>query len=585
MTYEARLEGRFYQNHAISKGSRDIRLLSLQPGHFTDPIKCEIQNANLDQESLEYETLSYVWGQSAIRSSILVEGQMIEVTRNVENAFRYLRKEDEAITLWVDALCINQRDKDPFEIFHHFASDKHLYELPGFRYNNDTKCYEFTSSPPINSQFHNQFWTGFHKVTQSPWWTRLWTIQEAVLPPKVHVLYGPFRTPWETFIRYYENSDYHYLSCCVQAFDALPQQLAGELATHKYQVTYISRGRKLSLRGLQPPFFREIVHAGSLNLASDPRDRVLGLLGLANPEIYGSFFPDYTLTPEKIYESAFRTMIHEYRGNPECFLGSWFGSGSSVSQKSTDNLQTGGQVSNLPSWVPNFATSIDRRRCKAERNRLQLYKLFYVSRDTKSKLSFGDNSTLHMSGQLVTTVGLVHDLPQNWRSTRDLIQQCLKSIESIKATLGCSGDLKAILRVILGELFYKLTTTWTDIVDIVEDEAFSFEALLQAGDSTQIRNFSECIVTAVCGQSFFVTGDGTKLMMGLCPLHTQAGDEVWIFYGGNVPFVLRPLTGENKEEGFYRFVGDCYLQDIMYGEAFDDNRDWSEENGRQIVIK
>jgi len=109
--YETTQEYEFYQNHPITNGSRDIRLLSLQPGNFIDPIKCEVRNANLDQEGLEYETLSYVWGQSAIRLSILVDDQMTEVTTNLGNALRYLRKGDKAIALWVDALCINQRDK------------------------------------------------------------------------------------------------------------------------------------------------------------------------------------------------------------------------------------------------------------------------------------------------------------------------------------------------------------------------------------------------------------------------------------------------------------------------------------------
>jgi Heterokaryon incompatibility protein (HET) len=108
---EARQEYGFYQKHPITNRSRDIRLLSVQPGNFIDLIKCEVRNVNLDQEGLEYETLSYVWGRSAIRLSILVDDQMVEVTPNLGNALRYLRKKDKTIVLWIDALCINQGDK------------------------------------------------------------------------------------------------------------------------------------------------------------------------------------------------------------------------------------------------------------------------------------------------------------------------------------------------------------------------------------------------------------------------------------------------------------------------------------------
>jgi len=33
--------------------------------------------------------------------------------------------------------------------------------------------------------------------------------------------------------------------------------------------------------------------------------------------------------------------------------------------------------------------------------------------------------------------------------------------------------------------------------------------------------------------------------------------------GGRTPFVLRPGVGEGK----YRFVGECYVHGIMYGQA------------------
>lgn len=44
----------------------------------------------------------------------------------------------------------------------------------------------------------------------------------------------------------------------------------------------------------------------------------------------------------------------------------------------------------------------------------------------------------------------------------------------------------------------------------------------------------------------------------------MAGDSIVILFGGNVPYVLRSLN-DNQ----WRFVGECYLDGYMNGEALD----------------
>jgi hypothetical protein len=45
----------------------------------------------------------------------------------------------------------------------------------------------------------------------------------------------------------------------------------------------------------------------------------------------------------------------------------------------------------------------------------------------------------------------------------------------------------------------------------------------------------------------------------------KPGDEICIFYGGGVPFILR-LIGQGEHE----IIGDGYLHDFMEGEAMVD---------------
>ena len=58
-----------------------------------------------------YTALSYTWGDDDIPATpIECDGQVLDVKENPAAAMRVLRKEDESIHVWADAVCINQQD-------------------------------------------------------------------------------------------------------------------------------------------------------------------------------------------------------------------------------------------------------------------------------------------------------------------------------------------------------------------------------------------------------------------------------------------------------------------------------------------
>lgn len=88
-------------------GSGEIRLAALLPGELGDDIKCEIFRVSwlTEPEMPEYKALSYSWGlQSSRPPTILVNDCRFRVTPNLECALRHLRRPDEVVILWVDAL-------------------------------------------------------------------------------------------------------------------------------------------------------------------------------------------------------------------------------------------------------------------------------------------------------------------------------------------------------------------------------------------------------------------------------------------------------------------------------------------------
>lgn len=58
-----------------------------------------------------------------------------------------------------------------------------------------------------------------------------------------------------------------------------------------------------------------------------------------------------------------------------------------------------------------------------------------------------------------------------------------------------------------------------------------------------------------------------KGFFGLVPGKVEIGDEVAVFNGGNVPFILRRFELGNEQELVYRLVGDGYFHGLMHGEA------------------
>jgi hypothetical protein len=87
----------------------------LHPGDFASPIQISLAEVR-SQEEHDYEALSYTWatedGDCKRTSQIRCDGTRIWVTKNCELALRYLRKENSNRVLWVDAICINQRDNE-----------------------------------------------------------------------------------------------------------------------------------------------------------------------------------------------------------------------------------------------------------------------------------------------------------------------------------------------------------------------------------------------------------------------------------------------------------------------------------------
>ena len=104
-----------YTYSALPPGSftRMIRLLPQK--ERSAPIECQLFDYDLsetDSGKHLYEALSYTWGSGIKSQSILIDGSLLSVTENLHTALIYLQDHQLERVLWVDAVCINQKDED-----------------------------------------------------------------------------------------------------------------------------------------------------------------------------------------------------------------------------------------------------------------------------------------------------------------------------------------------------------------------------------------------------------------------------------------------------------------------------------------
>jgi len=94
-----------------------IRLMQLQPSpDLQAPIHCSIAHETLakyENSLLEFHiAVSYVWGDPNVKSSIIVDGERLEITSSLDTALRHIRDGERVLHVWADGVCIDQNDTE-----------------------------------------------------------------------------------------------------------------------------------------------------------------------------------------------------------------------------------------------------------------------------------------------------------------------------------------------------------------------------------------------------------------------------------------------------------------------------------------
>ncbi|KAH7136324.1 heterokaryon incompatibility protein-domain-containing protein [Dactylonectria macrodidyma] len=112
-TDEAKAHDELYRSIPIDSSRHEFRLLTLHPGAWQTPIQCSLSVASLRSRP-KYRALSYVWGQKTSSHSVQINNTRVPVWKNLEGVLQRLRRDvgGEDVQLWIDAVCINQKDEE-----------------------------------------------------------------------------------------------------------------------------------------------------------------------------------------------------------------------------------------------------------------------------------------------------------------------------------------------------------------------------------------------------------------------------------------------------------------------------------------
>ncbi|KAF6803524.1 heterokaryon incompatibility protein, partial [Colletotrichum musicola] len=91
--------------------ARWIRLIVLHPGSGPDPIEFHFNETRIDDPP-PFQALSYVWGDPTFCCVSHCSGNSVSITQSLFDALRHFRLPDAELTIWADAVCINQADME-----------------------------------------------------------------------------------------------------------------------------------------------------------------------------------------------------------------------------------------------------------------------------------------------------------------------------------------------------------------------------------------------------------------------------------------------------------------------------------------
>ncbi|KAI1412730.1 heterokaryon incompatibility protein-domain-containing protein [Hypoxylon sp. FL1857] len=572
----------------LNESPAEIRLLALDPGAPNDPVSCSLIYAQLrEHPSMQYESLSYCWGNSNEKGEITVKvleygaesTYTMSVTFSLLTALKGIRPlSGPARILWVDAICINQDDSD--ERSSQVAMMRNIYRqaqrVVVWLGNGNDKTqksirlintisdrYKESGSPDGLSKddlksLHDPLMNGngVHWFIEDfplftfPWFRRTWVVQEIFNAQKSIFCCGSDSFKWESLLR---------VNKCIPLRGVTMRSVTKAMMPPFFAKLFDSRiAEESGISSTSLEILDVLIQGLDLD-ATDPRDKLFAILQFGREtwkldSLPPTIVPNYNRPTQEVFSlfTKWWIMEHqslrilsaiqalEWRTWQQTRWGTSFSSSLSVG---------------VPSWSwgyrghSNWATGLLG---------LSHDSPYRASGDTIPNIqAIKDSSESPLVLPLTGfRLGIIEDV-----NTYPYFQPPGAGYEDLHiAYVGIFDPIN-----LTGKWNYQLNSKVNEKYIGVEPSEILNESI---GHFHAHPHYSRISGGLECrSKCYFKTNEG---VVGLCPYAARAGDLVVVLYGGNVTYILRPLTPQgsrpNGVEG-YEFVGECYTQGYMNGEG------------------
>jgi hypothetical protein len=389
----------------------------------------------------------------------------------------------------------------------------------------------------------------------SNWFERAWVIQEVVLARSAEVVCPGSRIPW----------------CWIGLASAILRTKYGHIVANKtgssgiynsYLIFRLSRHHNLDPVDLS---FLHLLRLTSRFRTTEPRDAIFALLGIKTMDNDPGKCPFVSVNYEASLDTLYRQVAEKCLAqNPPLGLLSnaeWAGDYEDIEGR----LQTA-------TWIPRW----DRKSIAPMLHPWSINTSFRPADDLPFKrFSSTSDPNLTVEGIHVSTVFLIGP---RMLSSLDIGEAAIwllglptphslsqRNLEICSRTL-CGGrnfyGSPESDRTALVPHFAAFVQTSRYLVD----QLTGLSNLAESGDAAV---FARTAGNVCFDRRLFITVSGH---LGLGPSDTLPGDNVSVLGGATMPFILR------QEKSYFRLIGECFVDDIMHGEAVEAARNGSTLN-------
>lgn len=406
-----------FKYEALCGGLSSIRLIEVIPGTRQEDIGCRLYETSLDECAGSYAALSYVWGNNKESTPIQVNNKTLEIGVNLRTALLNLREPENPVTLWVDAICINQmespeaiaerneqvkimgeiyrrasrtiiwlrdsvgRDTErAFTILRELAQDARLHRdgdnVLSRGLLDSAKDMVHLANVPSSNSYEGKVPDRFLRyigdqtirhVLLSDWWCRSWTFQEIILATDATVMIGPHSIPWDDLCLGGNRG------IAVHIWNSVDLGVLHEDIVTRYLSLQISEILFRKGTATTAHRFLEMLIRCQFRGAKDPLDKIYSLLGLMDKIMDKTealiphssqitekamplgIKPDYSQPVSAVYSDFAYRMVRE-TGSLD-ILGACSPAATRDFSMSFQEEQTASPATDmiLPSWVPNWS--------------------------------------------------------------------------------------------------------------------------------------------------------------------------------------------------------------------------------------